>query len=266
MGRQTISEQRSAARAPGDAPAHDGTLEPLRDAARAETAPRGLAVFRTQIFIALAVIALLIFSSLTLLVVEGLTASADLATTRAVQSLAFPGAASLMIPTSWPGFPPQSMLIVAATVVILWLAGYRPEAMFVLVAAASDILTETIKIVVGRPRPDNSLVHVIAGATGASFPSGHTLFYVTFFGFLAYLAYARLKHGWPRTVMILIFGLLIVLVGPSRIWMGQHWASDVLASYTLGFVYLIVLIEVYSRYRLSRTPARPPADVPSGED
>ena len=169
-----------------------------------------------------------------------------------------------MIATSWPGFPPQSMLIVAATVVAIWLAGYRPEAMLVLVAAASDILTETIKIVVGRPRPDNSLIHVIAGATGASFPSGHTLFYVTFFGFLAYLAYARLKPGWPRTAMVMIFGLLIVMVGPSRIWMGQHWASDVLASYTLGFAYLIVLIEVYSQFRLSRTAVRPPVEAPSG--
>ena len=64
--------------------------------------------------------------------------------------------------------------------------------------------------------------------------------------------------------MVLIFGLLIVLVGPSRIWMGQHWASDVLASYTLGFAYLVVLIEVYSRCRLSRAPARPPTAAPSG--
>jgi undecaprenyl-diphosphatase len=171
-----------------------------------------------------------------------------------------------MVATSWPGFPPQSMLIVAATVVLIWLAGYRPESLFALIAAASDILTETLKIVVGRPRPDNSLVHVIAGATSPSFPSGHTLFYVTFFGFLAYLAYARLKQSWPRTAMVLMFGLLIVLVGPSRIWMGQHWASDVLASYTLGFAYLVVLIEVYSRYRLSRAPARPPTAAPSGGD
>ena len=83
--------QTTTAHAPGDASADDGTLEPLRDAARAETAPRRLAAFRTQIFIVLAVIALLIFGGLTVLVVEGLTAGADLAITRAVQSLAFPG-------------------------------------------------------------------------------------------------------------------------------------------------------------------------------
>ena len=45
--------------------------------------------------------------------------------------------------------------------------------------------------------------------------------------------------------------------------MGQHWASDVLASYTLGFAYLVVLIEVYGRYRLDRTAAQAPAEPPS---
>ena len=67
----------------------------------------------------LAVVALLIFGGLTVLVVEGLTTSADLAMTRAVQSLESPWIGPLMVATSWPGFPPQSLLIVAATVVLI---------------------------------------------------------------------------------------------------------------------------------------------------
>jgi membrane-associated phospholipid phosphatase len=96
----------------------------------------------------------------------------------------------------------------------------------------------------------------MAGAGGHSFPSGHTLFYVTFFGFLAYLAYAQLKPGRIRIVVLSLTGLLIVLIGPSRIWMGQHWVSDVLASYALGLTYLVFLIEIYSRRRLANTERR----------
>jgi undecaprenyl-diphosphatase len=248
-----------------DTPSTNGAFEPLEDAAREVTAPRGVATARAQIFTTLAVIALFIFGGLTVLVAQGLTASTDLAVTLTVQSLTSPVVATLMIGVSWIGFLPQSILVVAVTATVLWLAGVRTESVFVLGAAASDILTEVIKHVVGRPRPGSELVHVIAGASSPSFPSGHTLFYVTFFGFLAFLAYARITRGWLRTSLLWLFGVLIVLVGPSRIWMGQHWASDVLASYTLGFAYLVALIQTYSWYRDGRGPARVQATVSSGE-
>jgi undecaprenyl-diphosphatase len=157
-----------------------------------------------------------------------------------------------MIAVSAFGFPPQSFLLVAGVASILWLAEYRTEAVFAVVASASAILTEAIKAVIARPRPDVDLVTVLAGATGHSFPSGHTLFYVTFFGYLAYVAYANWKPGRFRTAVLWICGALILLVGPSRIWMGQHWASDVLASYALGLTYLVILVQVYSRYRFGQ--------------
>jgi membrane-associated phospholipid phosphatase len=237
------------------APASDGTAEPLREAAREERAPTWLAAHRSQLFTALAVVALLIFGCLTVLVSDGLTSGTDLAVTRAIQSLTFPGVGPLMIGVSWIGFLPQSTIVVVVVTALFWLAGYRLEAMFAVAAAASFILTDTIKQVMGRPRPSSDLVHVFASISGQSFPSGHVLFYVTFFGFLTYVAYALLKRGPLRTMLLWILGLLIVLVGPSRIWMGQHWASDALASYTLGFAYLVMLTEIYSRYRFSRSGA-----------
>ena len=236
-----------------DEPATDGTIEPLREAAREAKAPHWLAAYRTRIFAVLAVLALFIFGGLTILVTGGLTSDADVTVTRAVQSLTTPWVAALMIGVSWIGFPPQAPLLVIGVAALFWLAGYRVEAGFAVAAAASTILTETIKHLVSRPRPGSDLVEVISSASGHSFPSGHVLFYVTFFGFLAYVAYALLKRGLLRKTLLWTFGLLIVLIGPSRIWMGQHWASDALASYTLGFAYLVVLIEIYSRYRFKRT-------------
>jgi membrane-associated phospholipid phosphatase len=228
----------------------EGTDEPLRQAARRSLVPRWLAALRTRTFTALAAMGLMVFGGLTFLVTGGLTADADLVATQAVQGIAAPWFGPLMLGVSAFGFSPQSYIIVAIVAALFWRAGYRTESGFALAAAASAILTELIKALVGRPRPDAEVVDVIVGATGHSFPSGHTLFYVSFFGFLAYLAYAQLKPGRVRTAVLWLTGILILLVGPSRIWMGHHWASDVLASYALGLTYLVLLVQLYGRRRL----------------
>jgi membrane-associated phospholipid phosphatase len=75
---------------------------------------------------------------------------------------------------------------------------------------------------------------------------------VAFFGFLFYLAYTRLRRGWARTLLLWTLGALIVLIGPSRVYVGQHWPSDVLASYALGLVYLVLLVVWYARHALPR--------------
>jgi membrane-associated phospholipid phosphatase len=241
---------RSGASSPIQPEAVAGTDAGLRETARRSLAPRWLAALRTQAFIALAGIGLAIFGGLAVLVTGGLTAGIDLAATQTVQSVGLPWLGPLMLGISLPGFFPQSILMIAGVVLLFWRAGYRTETTFALAASASAIVTEVFKRIVARPRPDAELVAVVEGATGHSFPSGHTLFYVTFFGFLAYLAYAQLKPSRLRTVVLCTAGLLILLVGPSRIWMGQHWASDVLASYGLGLAYLVGLVWLYGRRRL----------------
>ncbi len=250
--------------APVQPEAVQGTDEPLRQAARRSLVPRWLAALRTQVFTGLAGVGLVLFGGLTALVTGGLTADADLLATQTVQSTAFPLIGPLMLGISALGWFPQSYIIVIVAAALFCRAGYRTESGFTLAAAASVLVTEVVKFLVARPRPNAELVAVVTGATGHSFPSGHTLFYVTFLGFLAYLAYSQLKPGRVRTALLWVMGLHILLVGPSRIWMGQHWASDVLASYALGLTYLIVLVQTYSRRRLvpasaATAPASPTA-------
>lgn len=243
--------------APVEPDAVAGTDAALRAVVRRSLAPRWLAAYRTQSFSLLSGIGLLGFGGLAALVTGGQTASLDLAATQAIQSIGLPLFGPLMLAVSLPGFFPQVAVLIAAVAILFWRAGFRTEMWFVLAASASVLITEVFKRIVGRPRPDESLVRVIQGATGNSFPSGHTLFYVTFFGFLAYLAYAHLKPGRVRTAMLWLCGLFVLLVGPSRIWMGQHWASDVLASYALGLSYLVLLVWLYGRQRLRLADAVP---------
>jgi undecaprenyl-diphosphatase len=147
---------------------------------------------------------------------------------------------------SWFGFSPQSYTIAALIVVALYMFGLHWEAVTALVAGfLPPLINVLVKGLIQRPRPSIDLVHVLGILDSYSFPSGHVMFYVGFFGFLWFLAYTVLKRSWRRTLLLIVFGTLIALVGISRIYLGQHWASDVLGAYILGGLTLAVILQLY---------------------
>jgi membrane-associated phospholipid phosphatase len=137
-------------------------------------------------------------------------------------------------------------LIVLSTA-LFWVVDLRLEAvMIVAVSATSASLNALIKYIVARPRPTPYLVDVIQNAGGKSFPSGHVMSYVAFWGLLFSFAIILFKgNHWWRTALLIISGLFVVLVGPSRIYLGDHWASDVLGAYLIGGVLLGIALWIY---------------------
>lgn len=102
-----------------------------------------------------------------------------------------------------------------------------------------------------RPGPATPQIRVIvARIGGTSFPSGHVLNYMGVYGFLAFLAHTWLRPSAVRHFIVGAATLLIGLVGPSRIYLGHHWFTDVIASYLLGTAYLIGLSGLYRRLRM----------------
>lgn len=121
------------------------------------------------------------------------------------------------------------------------------EAIFILATASSALLAFVLKELVHRTRPfplGQNVTGIIQSINQYSYPSGHVLFFVVFFGFFAYLAWIHFA-GRVRAIIIAICGALIVLIGPSRVFLGAHWASDVLGSYVIGAIWLFVLILAY---------------------
>ena len=118
-----------------------------------------------------------------------------------------------------------------------------------------------LKHLFGRPRPD---VPLIFRAEGLSFPSGHALFSITFYGLLIYITYKSLKNVWLKwTVMISLF-LLAMIIGFSRVYLRVHYATDVIAGFSVGFLWLVFTIWLLNRMeRYSRKEVDPAVQQPS---
>jgi undecaprenyl-diphosphatase len=193
-------------------------------------------------------IALLVglFTALLVAVRTNRTAAIDLAVTLKLQERRTPALDALMGLVSWPGFPPQSRMIPPAIIATWWLAGRPRAALFQLFAWGGATLSTAIKAAIRRPRPLPPAVRVVvAPLGGTSFPSGHVLTYVCFYGFLGFLLSEELANGPGRTASVAGIAAALALIGPSRIEQGHHWATDVLASYLLGLAYLLVLVQLY---------------------
>ena len=162
----------------------------------------------------------------------------------------------IMAAASWPGFPPQSRVVPPATMAGLWLLRFRVEAAFLAIAWASGAISTVLKEAMDRPRPvaGTDLRVVAAPLGGSSFPSGHVITYVGTYGFIAYLAATLPRDAGVRVAATGSLLVLLALVGPSRIYQGHHWPTDVTASYLLGTSYLIAVVEGYRRVRASESP------------
>lgn len=212
----------------------------------AEAASAPVRNYRALLFQGMLLLVAGSFAVLTFLVKTMPSFSTDLQITQFIQLINIPFFALFMSLISWPGFLPQSMIITALAALLLYKLGWKWESLMMLFAATfSSGVNVLVKDLIQRPRPMAGMVNVISTLTSYSFPSGHVMFYLGFFGFVAFLVFSLLKPSPKRNLLLVILCSLIILIGPSRIFLGQHWASDVLGAYLLGSLTLVVVIQFY---------------------
>lgn len=183
----------------------------------------------------------------------------DLEFSEEVQEHNSPWLDALMEGISWFGSQKVAVPLTLGTALLFLLLRFRREALFLSLTMLSSVLNFGIKLLINRPRPTDDVVRVVDEVQHQSFPSGHTVFYVTFFGFLIFLLY-RLREI-PKLVRWGLGGvsLILILAIPfSRVYLGAHWFSDVVAGFVLGLISLIVLILLYfgPRKKSRRSPSR----------
>jgi undecaprenyl-diphosphatase len=169
----------------------------------------------------------------------------DVTASHAVQSAPWPpGFETLMRGVSLLGddVPWAAGIVVGMCLVLLVCRARREGVVLGLVTAAGYAVKAGCKLGIGRPRPTPDLVHVFSQPGDFSFPSGHTVHYVVFLGFLCFLTWVLVRPRLLRWPLLGVTGALVLLVGLSRVYLGAHWASDVLGGYLLGGALLATAI------------------------
>jgi len=208
---------------------------------------------RARIFGVIYLVAFVLFTLLAWFVHVHSVIPIDVTITREFQENKSPWLSTSMILVSAFGNKPLLMsAVVLITALIFWYFRLRLEALFIVsLSGVSLLLNVLIKLIVSRPRPSPSLVEIIQMSGGQSFPSGHVMSYVAFWGLLLSFGIIlfKKKDGWWRYMLLIISALFVVLVGPSRIYLGDHWASDVLGGYLFGGLLLGVGLWIYLRLK-----------------
>lgn len=206
--------------------------------------------------VALTIVSLLGFIAVATMVTLGVTNAFDVQVTLELQERRSRPVYWVLYAVSWPGFIPRSLVIGALTLAGLLAARLIVEARFLASAFVLTALDQPLKLWSHRARPLTGVdgIVVYGHATGYSFPSGHVLGYTVVLGLLAYFTFTLATRARALTVAFLLAA--IALVGPSRLYLGQHWFSDVLASYLLGAGFLMPLLYFYRRAKLRQAERR----------
>ena len=196
------------------------------------------------------------FIALSVLVVLYPTSSIDLKLSEDVQAHQNKFIDELMYLISTPGYMPESVIMVAVTALLFFIFKYKKAALFILLTGTAGVVSTIIKAIVNRPRPSKDLVRIVFETTQQSFPSGHVLFYVMFFGFLILLMLQL--ENIPKVlkyIIITLSFLLILTIPVSRIYLGAHWFTDVLGGFLSGLLCLYILSWLYLRKRADKQEA-----------
>lgn len=182
----------------------------------------------------------------------------DMSLLVAVQTIKQPlavGFINLASDANWP--MPAGITVLALTLGLLIFRRWRYAICVLFAGFVADSVSFLINGMVKRPRPHGVHIHAVANIGLGSFPSGHVSHVTAFYGLVLFLTFQELRvhprwSGWIRAIQVVCVYFL-VFIGMSRLLEGEHWPSDVLASYLLGGMVVVIAIIIYEmagRFRM----------------
>lgn len=145
------------------------------------------------------------------------------------------------------------VLVGMLLVIAAFAPGKRPGWFCSINLALAALLNVALKLIVQRPRPEGFRLAV---ESGFSFPSGHSMAAMAFFGLIVWLVWRYERDRKQRLLLTAAFSFIILMIGVSRIYLGVHYASDVLGGFCASLVWLVVYTRIAGPALLGEVPSR----------
>lgn len=190
------------------------------------------------------IVSLLIFGN----IVDGVTENEsivqfDTALANALHNEATPTSTSFFITVSLFGGTILFVWAAGVAIVLAWQRQWLALVIWFVTIGGGQLLNMVLKEFFARPRPTFTSPLVIAQYY--SFPSGHAMMSFIAYGMLAYLICLVLKNNAQRLVVILLASFIVILIGISRMTLGVHYFSDVIAGYSVAALWLFICISAW---------------------
>jgi len=135
--------------------------------------------------------------------------------------------------------------------VVLWglvkfIRNKKIALIFLISLCGNVLFNQLLKVIVARERPIDKLINI----GGFSFPSGHAMVSMFFYGGIMYLISKLVKRKVLRIMLIIMFAILIFLIGFSRIYLGVHYFSDVLVGFLVSILFLDLFRDFVEKYKI----------------
>lgn len=199
----------------------------------------------------LALFALWALSVLTEDVLEGDTARIDRAILLWLNEGATPFLDRAAVEITALGDTLVVVMVAVVAVSLLWLLGRRAYAgLLALSVSGGGIITPVLKAIFDRPRPQVFEWRAHYPESSAAYPSGHATMAVVTLAAMAFIIHRLADRRWVSVAALTVAGIAIFLIGLSRLYLGLHFPSDVLAGYGIGFAWVVfcaVLVETLQR-------------------
>lgn len=139
----------------------------------------------------------------------------------------------------------SAKVLIGITFILLIILKNKKVAIYIAInLIVVGFINQSLKLIVKRPRPDG---YRLIYETGYSFPSGHSMASMAFYGLIIYFVFKNVKNKPIKICTCVALSLLIIFIGISRIYLGVHYASDVIAGFILTIAYLMVYITIVKK-------------------
>lgn len=195
--------------------------------------------FKKNRKIIIGIIALILFIGITIILLSGNTENLDKHIHNLVISLRTPLLTNIMLIIT------NLCSVLSLTIIsIIFICFFRKKHLtfYIIINLINSILlSQLFKLIIRRNRPtDINLIEEF----GFSYPSGHSMVSMAFFGLFAYLIYKNTRNNLLKYILIICLILTIILIGFSRIYLGVHYFSDVIGGFLISFSYLMLFINL----------------------